>query len=151
MVEGEYSRRLATAGIFDFRSRRLAVYPVLVYTDRNYGAAGISLYLQEQFKERISPELSGSFRHIYPLAFCSLDYLLENVDILSTSRNHPSKVISYYSKQLKNRRKKAEKTGDLNDMLELNIPFERISYEFIGTPSKRDGFVEKIVRIFELI
>jgi len=148
MRDGEFSSILLPKGVPN--CQKLTVYPILLYTDKNFGTSGTCLYLQEQFQAKLSPQLSASFKHIYPLTFCSLDYFLENVDLLSKPKGHLSQVIAYCSNQLKIRRKKFERTDDLKHMIQLNESFERISYGFIGRSGKRDGFVEKVLSLFNL-
>lgn len=146
MLNGRFSSILPSESVPDFR--KLTLYPILVYTDSNYGESGKSLYLQEQFKARLSSDISDSFRHIYPLTFCSLDYLIENIDLFSNPKWHLSKVISFCSNQVKIRRKNFSRIDGLKKMMLLNESFERISFGFIGWPSKRKKSVEKLLTQF---
>lgn len=63
------------------KNKDLTIYPVLVYSDIQFGMPGINEYLDRAFKKELAAKgLAGQFKSIMPLTMINISFLLQKFD-----------------------------------------------------------------------
>ncbi len=111
----------------EINSKKLTIYPILLYTNNFYGLSGVSLYLQDEFRKKIeSTDLPGSFKSIRRLAFFNINFLIQHLYILKTDRSALTRIIDSASKKLKGREKYYSKSPSVDILHKWNEDFYRL-------------------------
>ena len=132
------------------KQRNTIIYPILIFTDINFSAPGIARYLTEEFDKQIdNTSFSKSFQQVKPLSFIGLDFLLENLDLLSKPRTSFQECLEYYFIQMKKRIKNLDKRYKDQDIFLANEPFEQVVIDFLENDQIRN-YTEFMFDKFEL-
>jgi hypothetical protein len=114
------------------KRRNLVIYPVMIYTDRNFALPGVNKYLDEQFRSKlIAKSLDNTFATIKPLTFISLSFFIENIDLLSRRQVDLKTAINNYFDFINKWKKQKTKTRQQFEQRFHNLQetFEHAFYE----------------------
>ncbi|MEQ8925572.1 MAG: hypothetical protein RLO81_07135 [Fulvivirga sp.] len=134
----------------NIKKRNLIIYPIIIYTDIYFSMPGVSLYLQNEFKKRVKIESFAQFKNIKSLSFFNLDFLIENLDLLTIKRFELDKIIDYVSKQVIIRGKKYYKNRIPNDLHLWNDNFEAIASNKLTSDQLSRDYVNYVFKELEL-
>ncbi|GGA95943.1 hypothetical protein [Mucilaginibacter rubeus] len=132
-------------------ARNLTVYPVIIYADQMFNMPGIDQYLAKSFCEKVREnELEKHFKKIKPLAFINLNFLMKYFDLLETSGFELTKLIDEYHAQVAAKKKRSNRTRDLNDHLHVYETFEQLSEAKLPADNPKREYVAETIRAFDL-
>ena len=130
------------------KPRNVVVYPILVYTDLNFGMAGFNNYLKEEFEAKVnSQELDKHFSQIKDLSFISLSFFIENINNLR--KKELRFYLDDYHSYIRASEKRHNRYSDLASMFSMNNNLENYFTQVVDSGSK----VEKnyLKNVFEAL
>lgn len=132
------------------KPRNIVIYPILVYTDLNFGMAGFNNYLNAEFKEKvISQELENHFSQIKDLSFISLSFFIENLN--SLEKKELRLYLDDYHSYIKANKKKHIRYSDMASMFSMNDNFENYFTEIVDSRSKVEkNYLQKVFEVLDL-
>jgi hypothetical protein len=129
------------------KHRNLVIYPVIVYTDPNFGVLGMESYLNDEFEQKAKSkgfdEVYGTIRR---LAFINLDFFIERLVYLRKPQFRLDKLMDSYEKKLKVYEKRFGKSELMADHFLSHSTFEDVSFK--GIPFNKNG-TNYIQQIFD--
>lgn len=127
------------------KHRNLTIYPIIVYTDPNFGLLGIESYLNAEFKRKVkSRGLDKEYGTIRRLAFIDLDFFIERLIYLKKPQYRLDKLLDKYDKKLKAYEKKYQKSELMADHFLSHSTFQDVSFKGIPYNKMGDGYVKQI-------
>jgi hypothetical protein len=135
------------------KRRNLKIYPIMIYTDNFYSLPGVSLYLRNEFRDKIKANhLNKEFEKIEDLTFMPLSFLIDKINFLTDTNFTLKKCIEEYHLSIKTMEKKFEKKNSMENLFELNQSFETvISTKYLKEIRISKDYIKKIVNILNLM
>ena len=130
------------------KPKNVIIYPILVYTDLNFGMVGFNNYLKEELKAKVnSQKLEKRFSQIKDLSFLSLSFFIENINKLR--KRELRFYLDDYHSYVKACEKRHKKYADMTSMFSMNHSLENYFTQKIDSGSK----VEKnyLKNVFEAL
>lgn len=119
----------------NLKRRNLVIYPIILYTDRQFGMPGIGQYLSKEFEKRLHEDSIKTFNTVKPLTTLNLSFFTDNIDLITGRKRHSLKdIIESYQKALKNRDPQKLKSNPVDSSVMMN---ESIEQYFIATFRKK--------------
>lgn len=112
--------------------RNIIIYPIIVHTNKYFDLPGINKYLQDLMVQEIDYS-SSPFLQIKPLTVINIQYFFLRVQLIENRYIILGKRIDEYHKSVQRRIKKAEKTGEPDDRLNMLPSFHEFE---LGNESK---------------
>ena len=134
-------------------TRNFIIYPILIYTDDNFSFFGINSYLSKEFLKMIQDNnLQNCFKTIMPITLISLDFIVQNIDLLIQRKYNLLDLVKRYHHIIQDRERKYNKnTSNLSSLHELNQCFEAVIFKILPElKNKRQNYLDKVFDIFDL-
>ena len=127
------------------KHRNLIVYPIIVYTDPNFGLLGMESYLNDEFRRKAkSIGLDNEYGTLRRLAFVNLDFFIERLIYLRKSQHRLDKLLDAYDKKLKTYEKKFKKSELMADHSLSHSTFQDNSFNGVPFNKTGEGYVRQI-------
>ncbi|MBL7840572.1 MAG: hypothetical protein JNJ75_10560 [Cyclobacteriaceae bacterium] len=115
----------------NLKRRNLVIFPVVLYTDMQFGMPGIGQYLSTEFEKRMHKDLTKTFKTIKPLTMLNLSFFTDNMDLVTGENKHSLKhIILCYQRTLKKRNSNKLTSNPVDNSILMN---ESIEQYFIAT------------------
>lgn len=125
------------------KPKNFIIYPILIYTDANFGINGIDQYLEEEFSEKVKKvNLNNDFKKIKRLSFINLDFLIENLDQLQNSKLSLDNLVDNSEREVIKRLKRYNRTKRPEDLMPLNENFEFLSLNILERSNSNEDYVK---------
>ncbi len=134
------------------RSSELVIYPVIVYTDKFFGVAGVNDYLADQFDQRVSnANLRDKFASIKRLTCLDFNEMVVYFKAFSEGKNNLFDAIDKYSAIIKNRKKRENETRNFDDLIKSQERPEEVLWEYLRIDARHaKGYFGKLSDVFDL-
>lgn len=134
------------------KRRNLVIYPIIVYTDPNFGMPGISQYLVNEFRTKLSQNVISTFNSIKPLTMISLSFFTDNIDLLMMTEHRLKDIVNSYQSAITNRSSSKPKPNPVENSVLKNETIE----QYFGMKNRKKilpqyrNYVERIVKALKL-
>jgi hypothetical protein len=128
------------------KRKSITIYPVIVYSNKQFAFSGINKLLVEEFNELIEKH---GFKHVYKPTLISLDYIFSCMELFSNVPLH--EIIKKYHLQVKSRGHKLSKIGNLplkewiGSLFKQYNSIEQSRFEFPKKYKKQDTKEDRLI------
>lgn len=136
------------------KRRNVVIYPILVYTDRNFGMPGFNNYLATEFAHKLELEhMPKTFASIRRLTFIDMSFFIRWFDLLQAEKPAVKQVLDSYHDFLLRAGKQFRKKKSMKSSLDINVSFEDFFIRKFGPKINRGerDFVDLITKELNLI
>lgn len=131
------------------KTKNLQLYPVMIYTDKNFGMPGVSNYLNNEFNLKLdSLNLRQNFKKIQNLTFIDLDIFIRYNKYLKN--NDFIQIINRLHSELKKRKRNSLRGKQLQDFLDFNESQDQIFQELNRMKREKEHNLRELIELLEL-
>lgn len=131
------------------KSKKIKIYPVILYSDVHFGMPGVNNYISLEFEKQLtSLNLRNSFRRIEKLTFLNLSFIIKYFNYIKEVGL--INIIEKMQHELENRRKKHEFKREIDFLFKYNNPPEQIIEELIDCECRYEMDFNELAQLLNL-
>lgn len=121
---------------------KLNIFPIIIFVDPQIETHGVSDYVGEKARIEFA-KFSGSFKEVKPLTMISIDFFVENIQLLKRDRSLLKRLIMGYHVAIRRKKEQYQKFRSTEKYVESMVGFD------LFTIGKEEVYRQEQLKIFQ--